>query len=161
MKFLFALLVLIPLSAHAESQSDSILLQDPLEYVLHIDEHSYSVYYQADADVLAMDVDRELRSLLIGLDNARESILTIELQREIIDAENGDFLILVDGLEADYNIQSDSDSNTFSIYVPVFTEEVEIVGTHVIPEFPFGVILTFILMVAFMTAATRVKSIKW
>ncbi|MCA9812946.1 MAG: hypothetical protein KC483_08820, partial [Nitrosarchaeum sp.] len=125
------------------------------------DEHSYSVYYQADADVLAMDVDRELRSLLIGLDNARESILTIELQREIIDAENGDFLILVDGLEADYNIQSDSDSNTFSIYVPVFTEEVEIVGTHVIPEFPFGVILTFILMVAFMTVTTRVKSIKW
>ena len=161
MKFLLALLVLIPLSVQAETESDSILLQNPLEYVLHMDEHSYLISYQVDVDVLAMDVDQELRSLLIGLDNARESILLVELQREIIDAENGDFLILVDGFEADYSLQSDSDNNIFSIYVPAFTEEVEIVGTHVIPEFPFGALLVFVLMVAIVTVATRVKPIKW
>ena len=161
MKFLLALLVLIPLFAQAESQPDSFLLQNPSEYVLHVDEQSYSISYQVDADVLAMGIDQELRSLLIGLDNARESILLVELQREIIDAEHGDFLILVDGLEADYSLQSDSASNTFSIYVPAFTEEVEIVGTHVIPEFPFGALLVSVLMVAIVITATRVKSIKW
>jgi hypothetical protein len=152
---LFSLL-LLPLPVFAESMEHPYEYDS--EYVLSIDEHSYSIPYRADAKILAMAIDPELTSLLIGLEDAKESIFVIDLQHEMIDAENSEFAILVNGYDVDYEMVSDSDSSTFSFYIPEFTEEVEIIGTHVIPEFPFGVVLGFAFLVTAVTVFSRTKT---
>lgn len=140
-----------------ESHPDYNAIEDPSIYVLEVDENTFSIPYKVDADVLAMAVDPELTSFLIGLENTEDSLMVIDLEHEIISAENNEFTILVNGIEVDYNIVSDTDSSTLSFFVPVFTEEVEIIGTHVIPEFPFGALAVFVGLIALVTIVARTR----
>jgi hypothetical protein len=153
---IFSLLVfLIP--AFGESHPEYSGIEDPSEYVLKIDVDLFSIFYQVDADVIAMAIDPELTSLLIGLENTSDSIFVIDLKHDLISAYNNEFAILVNGLEVNYDVVSDSDSSTFSFFVPSFTEEVEIIGTHVIPEFPLGIIMGFVVMISIMVVISWVK----
>lgn len=127
------------------------------EYVLEIDEHVYFISYVVNADVIAMKIDPESRSLLIGLDNTFDSQFFIDLEHELINAQNNEFVILVDGEEVDYKMTSDSDSSTFEFFVPIGSEEVEIIGTNAIPEFPVGVIFGFVVMISFIMIFAKVK----
>lgn len=151
--------MLIFSSAFAESHPEYMGIENPSIYELKVDEHFYSISYSVDAKVLAMAIDPELTSLLVGLENTHDSIFVIDLEHELINAENNEFAILVNGYEVDYDIVSDADSSTFSFYVPEFTEEVEIIGTHVIPEFPLGVMLGFAIMISIVTMLARTKNI--
>ena len=128
------------------------------EYVLEIDEHVYSISYVVNADIIAMKIDPESRSLLIGLDNTFDSQFFIGLEHELINAQNNEFIILVDGEEVDYKMTSDSDSSTFEFFVPIGSEEVEIIGTNVIPEFPVGAIFGFVVMISVIMIFAKVKA---
>ena len=128
------------------------------EYVLEIDEHVYSISYVINADIIAMQIDPESRSLLIGLDNTFDSQFFIGLEHELINAQNNEFIILVDGEEVDYEITSDSVSSTFEFFVPIGSEEVEIIGTNVIPEFPVGAIFGFVVMISVIMIFAKVKA---
>lgn len=160
MRFLLILpLLLVFFPAFAESHPDYMGIENPSNYELKVDEHVYSIPYSVDAQVLAMAIDPELTSLLIGLENTHDSVFVIDLEHELINAENNEFAILVNGYEVDYDIVSDADSSTLSFYVPEFTEEVEIIGTHVIPEFPLGAFLGFTVMILAITMFARIKNI--
>lgn len=129
------------------------------QYVLKFDEqHIYSISYVVNADVIAMEIDPESKSLLIGLDNTYDSQFFIGLEHELINAPNNEFVILVGGQEVDYKITSDSDSSTFEFFVPAGTEEVEIIGTSVIPEFPIGAIFGFVVMIFSIVIFAKVKA---
>ena len=143
--------------AFGESHPEYFGIENPSEYILEIDENVFFIPYQINAKVIAMAIDPELTSLLIGLENTSDSIFVIDLKHDLINVHNNEFAILVNGLEVDYDIVSDSDSSTLSFFVPTFTEEVEIIGTHVIPEFPFGVIMGLVMMVSIMVAVSRAK----
>jgi len=65
-------------------------IEDPSEFVLEIDEHEFSIPYQVGAKVIAMAVDPELTSLLIGLENTSDSIFKIDLKHELIRAHNNE-----------------------------------------------------------------------
>ena len=159
MKFLLLfVLFFTPLFAFAESHPEYFGIENPSEYVLTVDEHTLSVPYHVNANVIAMAIDPELKSLLIGLEDTKDSEFIIDLNHEIISAENNDYAVLVNGIYVDYDIVSDSDSSTLSFFVPAFTEEVEIVGTRVIPEFPFGAIMGFVLLVSVVVLVPKLKS---
>ena len=150
---LFFMLFTVPV--FAQTPSDEL---SNSEYVLEIDEHTYSVSYVVNADIIAMEIDPESRSLLIGLDNTFDSQFFIGLEHELINAQNNEFIILVDGEEVDYKITSDSDSSTFEFFVPIGSEEVEIIGTNVIPEFPVGAIFGFVVMISLIMVFAKVKA---
>ena len=139
-------------------QTSSDELSNSSNYVLEIDEHVYSISYAVNADIVAMEIDPESKSLLIGLENTFDSQFFIGLENELINAPNNEFLILVDGEEVDYEITSDSDSSTFEFFVPVGSEEVEIIGTNVIPEFPVGTIFGFAVMISVIMIFAKVKA---
>ncbi|MBI4131893.1 MAG: PEFG-CTERM sorting domain-containing protein, partial [Nitrosarchaeum sp.] len=82
----------------------------------------------------------------------------IDLEHELINAQNNEFVVLVDGEEVDYKITSDSDSSTFEFFVPIGSEEVEIIGTNVIPEFPVGAIFGFVVMISFIMIFAKAKA---
>ena len=143
--------------AFGESHPEYFGIENPSEYILEIDDNVFVISYEVNAKVIAMAIDPELTSLLIGLENTSDSIFVIDLKHDLINVHNNEFAILVNGLEVDYDIVSDSDSSTLSFFVPTFTEEVEIIGTHVIPEFPIGVIMGLVMMISIVVAVSWAK----
>ena len=156
--WIFLILPLLIFTTPIFAQTPSDELSNSSQYALEIDEHAYSISYVVNANVVAMEIDPESTSLLIGLDNTYDSRFFIGLEHELINAQNDEFIILVDGQEADYEISSDSDSSTFAFFVPTGTEEVEIIGTHVIPEFPIGAIFGFAVMISTIMIFANVKA---
>lgn len=156
--WIFLILPLLIFTTPIFAQTPSDELSNSSQYALEIDEHAYSISYVVNANVVAMEIDPESTSLLIGLDNTYDSRFFIGLEHELINAQNDEFIILVDGQEADYEISSDSDSSTFVFFVPTGTEEVEIIGTHVIPEFPIGAIFGFAVMISTIMIFAKVKA---
>ena len=124
-------------------------------YNLKIDEHSFDLKYELTGDVIAMAVDHELTSLLIGVENTQDSIFRITFDNALISSENDDFAILVNGLEVDYGISKNDSVSILSFYIEKGTEEIEIIGTHVIPEFPFSVFFGFVLMASIVLIITK------
>ena len=155
--WIFLILPLLIFTSPIFAQTPSDELSNS-EYVLKIDEHTYSISYVVNADIIAMEIDPESTSLLIGLDNTFDSQFFIGLEHELINAQNNEFIILVDGEEVDYKMTSDSDSSTFEFFVPIGSEEVEIIGTHVIPEFPIGAIFGFAVMISTIMIFAKVKA---
>ena len=141
----------------AESHPEYSGIENPSEYVLNIDEHTFTIKYGVNGDVIAMAVDPELTSLLIALENTTDSVFKIDLDHQLINAQNNEFAILVNGYEVEYEIVSDANSSTFTFFVPQHTEEIEIIGTHVIPEFSLGAIFGLILMITMIMVASRTK----
>ena len=124
-------------------------------YDLVIDEHSFELKYELNGDVIAMALDQELTSLLIGIENTKDSTFTIDLPNEMIRSVDNAFAVLVNGLEVDYEIVSDNNSSHLEFFVPSGTEEIEIIGTFVIPEFPFGLVLIFGTIMTVVCFVTR------
>ena len=115
-------------------------------YFLEIDEHDFEITYDVDADILAMAIDEELNSLLIGLENTKDSLFSIHFLKKMLNAENGEFAVLVNGLEVDYQLSENTDNYTLNFFIPNGTEEIEIIVTYVIPEFPLGPLFGFVLI---------------
>ncbi|MBA4462825.1 MAG: hypothetical protein H2B01_01390 [Nitrosopumilaceae archaeon] len=160
MKFLsfFSILFLISfVSAYAASHPEYSGIDNPSEYVLNIDDHTFQIYYQVDGELIAMAIDPELTSLLIALENTSDSVFKIDLDHELINAHNNEFAILVNGFEVEYEIVSDDDSSTLTFFVPEHTEEIEIIGTHVIPEFPLGAIFGLAVLIITITVISSRK----
>lgn len=130
-------------------------------YFLEIDEHDFEIIYDVDADILAMAIDKELTSLLIGLEDSKDSVFSIFFSNKMLNAENAEFAVLVNGLETDYQISKNSDNYTLDFFIPSGTEEVEIIGTYVIPEFPYGVLFGFVLISSFALILSKSKIFKW
>ena len=160
MKSLLALVLFIPLApAFAETGPGYAGTDGVATHVLEVDGHVFEVRYSVDADVIAMAVDRELDSVLIGLDNAGGSVMTVDLPHELIRAENNAYAVLVNGVEADYEVAAGDGSSVLSFAVPEFSEEVEIIGTYVIPEFPLGVLTGLAAVVSAMLVISRTGNV--
>jgi len=120
-----------------------------------IDVEGYSVGYEiTGGQVLSITPDFEGNSLIIEISTTGDGELTITLPRAVIDAvlESGDddeFFVLVDAEESDFDETKTADSRTLTIAFPDGTEEIEIIGTVVIPE--FGTIALMILAVAIIS----------
>jgi len=141
---LFTLFLFSNLSAYAES------------YSLEIDDEVYDIEYDFNGDVIAMEIDKETFSLLIATENVNDSQFQIKLPNDLIRAENNEFAVLVNGFEVDYEVEETQDSN-LTFFVPVFTEEIEIIGTFVVPEFPLGTVLFFGIMCGIIIIVQKSK----
>jgi predicted secreted protein with PEFG-CTERM motif len=97
--------------------------------------------------------DIDANSLIIGLETTNNGELTVTLPRDIIDStinnEDDVFFVLVDGEEVTFEETATSTDRTLTIQYPGGAEEIEIIGTFVIPE--FGTIAVMILVVAIIS----------
>ncbi|MFQ5940972.1 MAG: plastocyanin/azurin family copper-binding protein [Nitrososphaerales archaeon] len=119
----------------------------------------------SNGSVKFVDVDPDFTSLILMLETSasEDGELMITLPRALIDSKIGDadedFIILVDGDESDYQEHSTSDTERgLTIEVPAGVEEVEIVGTVVVPEFPIAVMAVMGVIVATAIAVSRFKN---
>ncbi len=97
--------------------------------------------------------DTDSNSLIIELDTTDEGQITATLPRSTIDAKVGtaddEFFVLVDGEEVSFKETKNPTDRTLVIPFPSGAEEIEIIGTFVIPE--FGAIAALILAIAIIS----------
>ena len=141
---LFFLLLLLPANAAAETVS--VKYQDA---TFNVDASL------TNGSVERITVDEDFTSIVLNVETAidQEGVLTITLPRALIDARQGNstndsddkFIVVAGTTEVDYEETANSESErVLSIAIPAGTERIEIVGTQVVPEFPWtaaGVLL--------------------
>ncbi len=116
---------------------------------------SYSVDVSlSNGSIKSIEVDPDFTSIIvfISTSSTQDGMFEITLPRDIIDSkingEDDEYIVLVDGEEADAT-EKDTTSTSRTLVIPIEAgaEEVEIIGTEVIPE--VGVIAALILAAAF------------
>jgi predicted secreted protein with PEFG-CTERM motif len=107
-------------------------------------------------------ISPEILGLVANIDATDEGTLVLDLPRTFIDAEkqNGKdekFIILIDDIQTTYEESTSfSTLRTISIDFEKNDSTIQIIGTHVIPE--FGTIVMIILTVGIMTSILLTKN---
>ncbi len=90
--------------------------------------------------------------------------MTITMPRALIDAKTstGDdqFFVLVDGADTDFTESKTSTDRTVTVSFQQGTQQIEIIGTQVVPEFgglSFIVLVAAIISIVAISAKTRLK----
>ncbi len=118
-----------------ENTSQSIMIED----------HSLD-YELTCAEIQSLTPDTENKSLIISIKADCDGELTITLPKDVIDTDEEGFFILVDGDETNHKASSVGEFWTLTIPFSYGSEEIEIIGTFVIPE--FGTIAGLVLILA-------------
>ncbi len=118
-----------------ENTSQSIMIED----------HSLD-YELTCAEIQSLTPDTENKSLIISIKADCDGELTITLPTDVIDTDEEGFFILVDGDETNHKSSLVGEFWTLTIPFSYGSEEIEIIGTFVIPE--FGTIAALVLVVA-------------
>jgi len=129
-----------------------------------VDGEIFSVKYSIEnGTVTAAYIDVETKSLIIVIDSLDDGVVTLTLPNSLITSDEYGYFILVDGEEADnYDESSTSSSTTLTIPFGAGTEQIEIIGSWVVPE--FGAIAGLVLAAAIisiivLSAKTRISII--
>ena len=118
-----------------ENTSQSIMIED----------HSLD-YELTCAEIQSMTPDTEMKSMIIAIKTDCDGELTITLPKDVIDTDENGFFVLVDGDETNHKASSVGEFWTLTIPFSYGSEEIEIIGTFVIPE--FGTIAGLVLVLA-------------
>ncbi|RMW37263.1 MAG: PEFG-CTERM sorting domain-containing protein, partial [Nitrosopumilus sp.] len=111
-------------------------------------------YEITGSKLLGIIPDGDANSLIISIDAMDDGSITLTIPRSVLDATfpdgaDDDFFVLVDGEEVDFDETVTSTDRTLTIAFPAGAEEIEIIGTFVVPE--FGTIAAMILAVAIIS----------
>lgn len=155
----FFILILIP-------TWNTIFAQDIAEleaekYMLQVDNQTFQIFYgfkgSLEVDigervienpkVTSMIINPERSSLEINLDKSTyEGPMWVRLPNELITAEGGKFQVLVDDNEKRYELTYYPDKIAVGFVLSPNANQVEIIGTKVIPEFTTTIIIFGIAM---------------
>ena len=132
---------------------------------VHVENTDFDVSYSiTGGKVLGITADVEAKSLLVSIQTTSDGTLTITLPRGLIDAKiidaDDNFFVLIDGEEVEFDEEKTSTDRTLTIHFHDGDEEIEIIGTWIIPE--FGAIAALVLAVAIISiiavsAKTRLR----
>jgi predicted secreted protein with PEFG-CTERM motif len=121
---------------------------------IKVDRTNFVLSYKiTGGSVLSVTPDDEAHSLIIAIKTTSDGQLTITLPRALIDAKiNGqddNFFVLIDGEEVEFEEATTATDRTLTIAFPDGAEEIEIIGSFVVPE--FGTIAALILAIAIIS----------
>lgn len=132
------------------------------------DDKSYDVYYgyhgSLDAmgsddifpTLFSMNINEERKSIEIIMDDVPEKTdFWVRMPEDVIYAENEKFVVLVDGVDTGYDLMKFPNDYVIGFFIDENTENVEIIGTGVIPEFGSFVILILIISIFGLVSFTR------
>jgi predicted secreted protein with PEFG-CTERM motif len=136
--------------------------QAPLKGPIKVEGSDFELTYAISGGNVIKEVvpDINSKSLIVQIESVSNGILAIKLPREVIDAKFGedddDFFVVVDGVEVNFDEIKTGNERTITLEFPEGTEEIEIIGTSVVPE--FGAIAAIILMISIMSVIFASKS---
>lgn len=135
---------------------------------LEIGNASYQIRYQISGDnqLNEMWVQRDNITLAAEIRALSDGVLTIELPRDVIDSKkqsNMDdvYAVFIDGQLVPYDeIMNNTHARILSIEFGNASEQIEITGTHIVPEFGPLVALVLAISIAGVVVVTRIKKVK-
>lgn len=146
--------------AHAHSSSFSV--KDPSG------QQTFNVNYSIDGGtVSSMSVNTSDESLLVDMSTTGNGTITITLPRTLIDStvngQDDQFFVLFDGANVDFQESKSNTDRTLTIPFSDGTQEIEIIGTRVVPEFgPITALMLVIAIISIITISkTRPKMLYW
>ena len=107
-------------------------------------------------------VDPQILGLVVDIEAQHDGTLTLDLPRQYIDAEKQDgkddvFIILIDNMETTYDEPTlYSEIRTITIDFQKDDSKIQIIGTHVIPE--FGTIVMIVLTIGIMASIVLTRN---
>ena len=114
------------------------------------------IHYEiTNGKVISIIPDMDAKSLFINIEAWDDGSITLTIPRSVLDAKINDgdgdteFFVLVDGEKVDFEEITTSTDRTLIIPFSEGSEQIEIIGTFVIPE--FGTIAAMILAVAIIS----------
>ncbi len=124
---------------------------------IKVDGTDLSVKYSiTNGKVLGIKADIQSKSLIVSIQTTGDGVLTVTLPRALINAtlpttgQDDKYYVLVDNQEADFQETSTTTTDrTLSIPFTDGTQEIEIIGTQIIPE--FGPIAALVLAIAIVS----------
>jgi len=126
------------------------------------DSGTFDVKYIIRGGVVeSIELEPENLGLLVKINSSNNGKIILELPRDSIDAEkqNGEdeeFIILINNIQTTYDeIRSESTIRTIGINFEKGDSEIQIIGTHVIPE--FGTIVMIILTIGILASILLTK----
>jgi len=148
-----------------EELVEEVIIEELVEEVIIIDSiiTETTITIQDSTDLISYEItngklinvipDMDAVSLLVYIESIDDGSIILTIPRSVLDAtiNNGDdeFFVLVDGEEVDFEETTSSTDRTLTINFLAGSEEIEIIGTFVIPE--FGTIAAMILAVAIIS----------
>jgi predicted secreted protein with PEFG-CTERM motif len=141
-------------NATATFQFSGSTVAPPGPSTIPVDGTSYSISYTiTNGKVLDIKADQASKSLTVSIQTTGNGLLTITMPRALIDATNADgtiakFVVLNDGQENTLANETMTTSTDRTLAIPFNngTQQIEIIGTFVIPE--FGPIAAMVLAIA-------------
>ena len=123
----------------------TVVVQDSTDLI------SYEI---TNGKIINIITDMDAKSLLIDIEAWDNGSITLTIPRSVLDAKINDvdddeFFVLVDGEEVNFEEITTSTDRTLTIEFSAGSEQIEIIGTFVIPE--FGTIAAMILAVAIIS----------
>lgn len=124
---------------------------------IQVDGTNYSISYTiTNGKVLDIKADPASKSLTVSIQTTGDGLLTITMPRALIDATNSDgtdtkFIVLNDGQENTLANETKTTQTDRTLAIPFKngTQQIEIIGTFVIPE--FGPIAAMVLAIAIIS----------
>ena len=153
--WMVGLIVVQEAEAEEETHEEEMMEETHEEEMMETQE---DIYVTLDHDisggsVTEMEIEMDSNSLVIEVDATDNGSISVILPRDVIDATNNgnddDFFVIVDGEEVDFQETKTSTDRTLTVEFPAGAEEIEIIGTFVVPE--FGTIAAMILAVAIIS----------
>jgi predicted secreted protein with PEFG-CTERM motif len=148
-----------------EELVEEVIIEELVEEVIIIDSiiTETTITIQDSTDLISYEItngklinvipDMDAVSLLVYIESIDDGSIILTIPRSVLDAtiNNGDdeFFVLVDGEEVDFEETTSSTDRTLTINFLAGSEQIEIIGTFVIPE--FGTIAAMILAVAIIS----------
>ena len=150
-------LVLVPITAYAQpvTASSKAILVDGTEFSVN--------YKITGGQLLGAFPDTDAMSLILSIQMTDAGELEIILPRNLIDSKIGDeddiYFVLIDADEVEFTEVKTQDFRTLTIPIPAGSDEIEIIGTKVVPEFPFVALIMGIAMIGIIFAARLKNSV--
>ncbi|MCH9658072.1 PEFG-CTERM sorting domain-containing protein [archaeon] len=125
------------------------------KFMMNVDENKIALDYDITEEARVWDIypDAETNSLVIKLNATEKGSLAITLPRHVIDAtfddkEDDEFFVLVNEEEVDFDEIVTATNRTLIIEFPDNTDEIEIMGSFVIPEFRAIAVMVLAIAIA-------------
>jgi len=124
---------------------------------ISVESYKFNIIYNLDGSIDELNIDNDNKILIAKVTPNKDTILSILLPRELIDAKEGDkeipFTVMVDNTIVNANEESSNNIRMLKIPINTDNKEVKIIGTQVVPE--FGVIAILILAISISIITIR------
>jgi hypothetical protein len=157
MRLALLILFMVPSLAFAQVQVQHTDIAELMmqKYPINVENTDFTIFYRfsttgegessnedMQAQIKSIEINKERKSLVFSVNNInQDDLMSVRFSEELVSAEGKRLVLLVNGKERGYESNTQDDKRTMIFVLPMGSQQVEIIGTKVIPEFPSSIVV--------------------